>query len=265
MVSRRVRVGDVELAYDAAGSGAAVVLLHGFPMDRRLWEAQLAGLGEWWCIAPDLRGLGGSELGRRPVTMMQYADDVAALLDALGIGRTVVCGLSLGGYVAFELLRRHPDRIRALILSDTRAEADSADARRARDELVEAVGREGSGVLFDRMGPRLLSPGTWRAAPQAVKRLERMVREAPPAGVTAALLAARDRADSRDLLAGINVPTLVLVGADDAITPPEAVLELAERIRGARVVRIAGAGHMPPLERPEETTAAIGEFLRTLR
>lgn len=263
-VMERIRVGDTELVYEAAGTGPAVVFLHGLPMDRRMWRAQLTALPRWRCIVPDLRGLGQSQLGERPVTMRVYADDIAGMLDGLGIERAVVCGLSMGGYVTFEMLRRHAGRVRALVLADTRAEPDNADARRAREDLIQAVRTQGSAVLFDRMGPRLLSQTTWRSAPQVLEQLRLMASESPVAGATAALGAARDRVDSRDLLPSITQPTLVLVGRDDVITPPESARRMAASIAAARLVEIGEAGHVPPLEQPERVTQVLREFLESL-
>jgi pimeloyl-ACP methyl ester carboxylesterase len=173
----------------------------------------------------------------------------------------VLCGLSMGGYVLFELWRRHADRVRALVFADTKAEADSADGKRGRDELAAVARREGTVAVAARMLPRMLAAASAAAQPELVTAVREMAARASVEGIAAALGAIRDRADSRELLAGIGVPTLVVGGAEDALTPPSVMQALADGIPGARFVAIPAAGHLAPLEQPLAVNRALSEFL----
>lgn len=261
----RYDVGHVTLAVDSRGDGPALLLLHGFPLDRTIWGHQLATLTGWRRIAPDLRGLGASEAPADGYSMAVYADDLVRLLDRLRVGKAVVAGLSMGGYVAFELLRRHPERIAGLILCDTRAEADSPEAQRGRDDSAALVESQGTGPLAERMLPRLLGRTTQQTQPQLVQQVREMITRAPAAGVAGALRAMRDRPDSTDLLGAIAVPTLVVVGQEDEITPAAAARRMTDAIPSAQMTTIAGAGHVAPLEAPTAVSRVFAEFLSAVR
>lgn len=263
---RRLPVGGGELAVEIRGSGPALVLVHGFPFDRSMWRHQVAGFGRWQRIAPDLRGFGHSAgHGAGPAqSLARHADDLAMVLDALNVHRAVLCGLSMGGYVLFEFWRRHASRVRALVLADTKAEADSTEGRRARDELAAVARREGTVAVAERLLPRLLAAASATAQPELVTAVREMAGRASVDGVVAALGAMRDRADSRELLAGIGVPTLVMGGAEDALTPPDVMQALADGIPGARFVAIPAAGHLAPLEQPLAVNRVLSDFLDAL-
>lgn len=254
----------MDLSFAHRGAGEAVVFVHAFPCDHTVWSAQLDGLPQWHCLAPDLRGIGGSARGAEPASMAMYAEDLMRLLDRLGIERPVWCGLSLGGYVLFAVLRRWPGRVRALVLCDTRAAADSADARRGRDELIALARRAGPGAVVDRLLPRLLGTSTRRMAPALVQAVRATALGISLEGMVAALEAMRDRPDSTPLLATIAVPTLVMAGGEDEITPPAGLRSLAARIPGASFVEVAGAGHLAPLEQPGPVNAQLRDFLRRI-
>jgi pimeloyl-ACP methyl ester carboxylesterase len=261
-----VPVAGASLAVHTAGAGRPLVLLHGFPLDHRMWEAQAALADHFRLVAPDLRGFGGSP-GTVASSVEQLADDVADLLGALHVTTpAVICGLSMGGYVAQHVAVRHPERVAALVLVDTKLEADTPEARAARDDLAAKVGRLGQGILADAMIPRLLadSPAArglpHRAATEAA--LRRMILEQPVPAIQAALAALGARPDMTDALRHVRVPTLLVVGAEDAITPPEC-LERAESLMPcARLLVVPQAGHMTPLEQPAVFNAAVLEFLR---
>lgn len=259
---RRVAVNGVNLAVDVRGQGPALLLIHGYPMDHSLWEHQLGHLEGWLRIAPDLRGMGQSDAPDLGYSMATYADDLLALLNALGVEKAVLCGLSMGGYIAFEILRRSRDRVLGLVLMDTRAEADTVEGRRARD-LAAAQAREGgSEAIAELMLPKLLAPATLKENPALVEQVRRQMAATPVAGVLGAITALRDRPDSLTLLPTLEgIPVLVVVGEDDQITPPVSAQGMADAIPGAGLKVIAGAAHIPPLERPEATTAALAEFL----
>ncbi len=259
-------INGIRMAYFERGKvhDTTLLLIHGFPLDHRLWAAQIRGLSnEVRVLAPDLRGHGRSGLTPGPLAMAGHADDLAALLDRLGIGRAVVAGLSMGGYVALAFWRRHRDRVQALALLDTRAEADSAVARAGRDAAVARVQQTGAAAIADEMLPRLLAPAGL-AHPKIAAVARRMMVEQPVAGIVGALGGLRDREDSRPTLATITVPTLVVVGQHDAITPPADAQALAAGIPGARLVTIPGAGHLSPMENPRAVNAALRSLLRSV-
>ncbi len=261
----RIDADGVGLVAEVVGAGRALLFVHGFPLDRTMWRHQMAGIDGWKRIAPDLRGAGQSAVPTAGYSMARYADDLVRVLDAVGTPTAVCCGLSMGGYILFELLRRHRDRVRALILCDTKSEADTPEGMRGRDELAAVARRDGTGAVAARLVPKLLGRSTASRDPAVVETVRTMVLRSPVDGVVGALEAMRDRPDSTPLLAQIDVPTLVLVGADDELTPPAVVRPLAERIPGATFQEIAAAGHMAPLERPDAVTPALAEFLATVR
>ncbi|MBL0939439.1 MAG: alpha/beta fold hydrolase [Gemmatimonadaceae bacterium] len=256
-----------QMGYDESGEGLPVVFLHGFPHDRTLWAAQRLALAPHArCIVPDLRGFGHSST-HGPFSMDQYADDVVMLLDFLQIESAVICGLSMGGYVAMALWRRHPDRVRAFVFCDTKAGADSEEARGRRDELAALVKREGARAIADAQITGMVGSATRERRPEVVAGMQAMMGRQPVAGIVGALQALRDRPDSRDTLRTISVPVLVVVGEDDVLTPIKEARAIAEAVPSVARVRleiIAGAGHVPCLERPAATTHAISDFLSTL-
>lgn len=266
MARGALSVRGIEVAYDEGGRGEAFVLLHGFPFDRSMWREQSEFLSaSFRVIAPDLRGLGETPLGDvDAATMDEMAEDLAALLDALNVERTVLGGLSMGGYVAFEFVRRFPGRVRALVLADTRPQADDDDGRRAREENAQKVLREGMRPLVDSMLPKLLSASTRERRADVVERVSAMMLAVRPEGAAAALRGMAVRRDQTELLSRIDVPTLVLVGTEDAITPPSDAEAIAAKIRGARLVRVEGAAHLSNVERPEEFNRALSDFVSGL-
>jgi 3-oxoadipate enol-lactonase len=254
----------LELAYEEAGSGTALLLVHGFPHDHRLWESQLTGLPTHArCIAPDLRGFGGSTV-RGSYSMDRYADDLAEFLGTLGIPRAVVCGLSLGGYIAFAMLRRHPALVRALVLADTRATPDTTEMRENRARLVALVEHEGMDPLAERQLEGSVGRTTLAERPHVVDALRRMMTSAPAEGAIGALRAMMERPDSTPQLARIGVPTLVVGGAEDTITTPDVLRALADAIPGSRLELLDGCGHVSAMERPDAFNQAISRFLGAL-
>ncbi|HYK10972.1 MAG TPA: alpha/beta fold hydrolase [Gemmatimonadales bacterium] len=260
----RVPVEDVELSVQERGEGPALLLVHGFPFDHGLWRHQLKTFPGWRRIAPDLRGAGGSSAPDNGYSMARYADDLIAVLDAMDVAAAVVCGLSMGGYVIFELLRRYRARVRAAILCDTKAEADTDEGKRGRDEMIALARGEGAASVADKMVPALLAPDTRAERPEVEAQVREMIGRAPVAGIVGALTAMRDRVDSTPLLSELRVPVLVVAGASDGISTPEGGAAMAGKIKGARFATVAGAGHLPPLEQPFVTTRLIADFLKTV-
>ncbi len=256
-------VHGVRLAVEDRGLGPAVLLVHGFPLDHTMWSAQIEVLSRRYrAIAPDLRGFGRSGVTEGTVSMEQLADDLAALLDALRIGEPVVfCGLSMGGYVAWEFCRKYAGRLRGLILCDTRSAADAPEAAAARLDVARQVLRDGPGLLAGAMLPKLFAPATLEKRPEIAAALQQVVLGTDVRGIAAAARGMAQRPDSTPILGRIRCPTLVLVGEEDSLSPEEQMRAMARAIPGAQFVAIPGAGHLPPMERPAETTAAIEAFL----
>jgi pimeloyl-ACP methyl ester carboxylesterase len=255
------------LAYDDYGPGPVVVLLHGFPLNRKIWSAQEGSVGSMYrVIAPDLRGHGESAAPQGVYTMDAMADDVIELLDALQITEPVVLGgLSMGGYVALALMARHPGRFRALMLFDTRAAADTPEAAANREELARIAETTGSTKhVVDAMIPRLFSEETRTHRAQLIPPVRAGMERVPARAIAGALRGLAQRPDRTALLPSIAVPTLVLVGEHDAITPAEESRQMAAAIPGARLAIIPLAGHLAPLENPEASNAAILDFLSRL-
>ncbi|HWP36516.1 MAG TPA: alpha/beta fold hydrolase [Gemmatimonadales bacterium] len=261
--TRHLAVRGLALALDVQGDGKPILFIHGFPLDRTVWRQVIATLTGWKRVAPDLRGMGLSD-APGSYSMTEYADDLAALLDALHVEQAIVCGLSMGGYVAFEMMRRHKARVRALVLVNTRAEAETEEGKQKRNETISLVEREGLTALADRLVPQLLAPWSVTTQPQVVEHLKAMIAGSPPAGIIGAIQAMRDRPDSTALLPQIDVPTLVIAGREDRLIPPAASRALADAIPGAQLTLIPEAGHLTPLEQPVQTSRVIGEFLESI-
>ena len=262
---QRITVHGVNLAVEERGEGPAVLFVHGYPLDRTIWREQIGALEGFRCIAADLRGMGQSDSPDLGYSMSIYAADLAALLDVLGVDEVVLCGLSMGGYVAFEFLRQWRSRVRGLVLMDSRAEADTPELRRARDAAAATARERGAGAIADAMLPRMLAPATISRRPDVAERVRALMAKTPVAGIVGALAAMRDREESESLLPTLaGVPTLVVVGEADTLTPPNQARAMADAIPGGRLAVISGAGHLPPVEQPEATTASLREFLRSL-
>ncbi|HEY7636739.1 MAG TPA: alpha/beta fold hydrolase, partial [Gemmatimonadales bacterium] len=262
---QRFTVNGVSLAVDIRGEGPAVLLVHGYPYDHTIWAAQMAALEGYMRIAPDLRGMGRSDAPDLGYSMATYAADLAALLDAIGVGDVVLCGLSMGGYIAFEFLRSWRRRVRGLVLVDTRAEADSPEGRRARDAAAALARERGAAAIADEALPKSLTPFTLTHAPETAQRVRAMMAATPVAGIVGALGAMRDRADSTALLPTLSdLPTLILVGELDQLTPPARAQAMADAIPGSRCIIIPEAGHLSSVEAADRVTRALLEFLRSL-
>lgn len=261
----RYDAGDVTLAADVRGDGPALLLVHGFPLDRTLWAHQVATLSGWRRIAPDLRGMGTSDAPADGYTMATYADDLVWLLDRIESPRAVVAGLSMGGYVLFEMLRRHRDRVAGVILVDTRADADSVAGRAGRDAMIQLAQAEGAHAVAEHMLPRVLGRSTQQTQPVLVEQVREMMARTSVPGMVGALRAMKERADSTPLLPSIDVPALVVVGQEDELAPPSVAKAMTEAIPSAAMTVISGAGHLAPLEEPIAVSRVMAEFLEHVR
>jgi len=261
-----IHLPDTTLAVHTCGSGLPVLLLHAFPFDHAMWAGQDPLADDVRLIVPDQRGFGRSA-GPPPASIAQLADDAVALLDALHVAEpAVICGLSMGGYVAEHVAARHPHRVRALILVDTKLEADTPEARAAREKLAATVARVGQEAVAEAMIPNLLArsdAGRARSGRAAGEELlRRTIHATPVATITAALAALAARPDMVEPMRAVTVPVLLVVGAEDTITPPDC-MERAERVfPRPRLLIMPHCGHMAPLEDPDTFNAAVREFLR---
>ncbi|MGG1554451.1 alpha/beta fold hydrolase [Paenibacillus ferrarius] len=261
----KINVEGAELFIEEKGQGAAVILLHGFPLDHGMWEAQANALSaSFRVVTPDLRGMGQSAVPEQAIAIERYADDVLAIMDSLGIEKAALGGFSMGGYVAFALMRKAPARFTGLILANTRPEADSPEARKNRMNMAASLYEKGPAAARDAMLPKLLTPATLEAQPALVDRLRATMDAMPAEGLVHAALAMAFRPDSAASLGGIRVPTLVIAGEHDAIAPPDVMRKMADAIPGARFEVVAGASHLAPMEAPEAFSALLLDFLRNV-
>jgi 3-oxoadipate enol-lactonase len=261
----QLTVNGFSMAYSDAGQGVPLLFVHGFPLNRRLWQPQLEGLsGIARVLAPDLRGHGDSDPVPGPYSMDLFADDLNAFLDALGIQEKIVlCGLSMGGYVAFAFHRKYAYRLRGLILAATRAAPDSPEARLARDQMMALAREQGVSAIAESMLPKMLAPQTYSSRPDLVEQARSIMLHTSLEGVLGDLAALKDRPDSTSTLAQITVPTLILHGANDQIIPLKEAQAMQAAIPGSRLVVVDGAGHLPGLENEEVFNEIVTGFFRS--
>lgn len=255
-----------KLSYDDCGRGPAVVLIHGFPLCRQMWQGQIRALqnGGFRIIAPDLPGFGASVPLLGKGSMSEYADAIMAMLDDLQIDKVAIGGMSMGGYILFDLMERYPQRLQAAMFLVTRASADDATGRERRSELASAV-REGNlEIVPNNFEQVLFAPSTLRRQPELVGMVRSWMHAASPEGVIGALLAMRDRKDYVNLLPGFHLPALVVGAAQDLAIPPVHAELLASMLPAAELHVIPDAGHMANLEQPEEFNRVLLGFLRSL-
>lgn len=263
----KAKINGIELFWREAGEGDPLLLLHGFPLNHTMWESQVEFFSgqNWRVIAPDQRGYGQSSLNPDETTTMDLlAQDAAALLDYLNIEKAVVVGLSMGGYVSFALYRQFPQKVRALVLADTKAEPDPPAAREGRYQLREAVREKGSVAARDVMVPKYFAPAVYSANLALVAYWEKVVDGINPEAIMATLPGLAERPDSVPLLPQIKVPALVIHGEQDTMMPVEGARQMAQAIPGGQFVAVAGAGHMSNLENSEFFNQTVESFLQAL-
>ena len=256
-------VGGARIHYQDVGHGKEVVLLlHAFPLHSGMWSRLVAALSSRYrLVAPDYPGLGKSEPRPEPSTMEALAEQVLGLLAAIRVDRAAVVGLSMGGYLSFELYRRQPGLFRALVLCDTKSGADTPEGAAGRETFARNAIEKGLHWVADEMTPRLLRPNPDAAVVRDVRAL---IGQGTPAGVAAAQRGMAKRPDSTPTLAAIACPALVVVGAEDGLTPPAEAEKLAAGVKGSKLARIPQAGHLPNLENPDAYNRAVSEFLAAL-
>ena len=258
-------IRGVKMHWREAGEGDPLIFIHGFPFDSSMWDAQLAAVPAGWkFIAPDLRGFGASETTGEPLSMDIFADDIAALMDHLEMDQAVICGLSMGGYIALSLVMRQPDRVRALVLTATRANADSEEARRNRAELATRARLGGAAPVVDSMLPHLLTAHTQLKQPDVVDKVRAMMESVDGQTLARSLEAMASRRDYTNELSRIDVSTMVIRGEQDEIIPAADMGQIARTVRGARHEVISFAGHMPPMEASDVFNNVLAHFLGQL-
>jgi 3-oxoadipate enol-lactonase len=262
----RATLGGADVEYDARGAGTTVLFLHAFPLGMFMWDEQASVLADGHRVVRfDARGFGGTPPGEEELTMERIADDGAALLGLLGIEKAVVAGCSMGGYAAFAFARRHPEKLAGFVLQDTRAGADTPEARANRATLAARVLTDGASAAAEAFLPKLVGERTHRDNPALVASLRERILATSPRGIANALHGLARRADSRPTLASIRVPTLVVVGEEDALTPPAEAQAMAAAIAGSRLEVIPKAGHLSNLENPVAYTGVLRSYLAGLR
>jgi 3-oxoadipate enol-lactonase len=260
----RFDMDGLSIFYHDEGQGEPVVLIHGFPLSNEMYQPQRAALSQYVrVITPDLRGMGRSDVpaATSAYSIDTYADDIMALLDDLGIAEATVGGMSMGGYILFAMLRRHPHRIRGVILIDTKATADTEEAKANRRKVAEQARNEGTAAIAETMLPKMLSEQTRSERPELVEFVREMMVNTPVDGIVGAQESMIARPDSTDMLPSIKVPTLIIVGSEDPLTPPSVAEEMHRAIPNSEFVVIEGAAHAANLERPDEVNQAILQWL----
>ncbi len=240
-----------------------VVFVHGFPFSHEIWHSQLTVAGKLYhAIAYDVRGHGGSSVGDGQYSIEQHCDDLIALLDHLKILKVVIVGLSMGGYIALRAMERNPERFRGLVLCDTRSEADANEGKIRRANDATRVKREGSKTFADEFVHKVFAAESFSRRKEATDLVHRIIRRTPPLSIAGTLIALAARTDTTASLAAITVPTLILVGEHDAITPPAASQAMLERIQGAELAVVPEAAHMSNMENPEFFNEHLLIFLK---
>jgi pimeloyl-ACP methyl ester carboxylesterase len=263
---KRVSVGDVELAVHDVGAGQPILLIHGFPLDHSMWDRQVEQLSSRSrVLAVDLRGFGKSDVTAGTVSMEQFADDLAGLLDGLGVREPVVlCGLSMGGCIAWQFIRKYPHRVKALIACDTRVVADTADGAEGRFKTAEKALSTGAVVVAEAMIPKLFADQTRENSPAIVESTRQVILKTKPDGLAAGLRGLATRPDVTKQAHQCQLPTLAIVGEHDVISTVEEMRGWSTAMPNAQLVVVPGAGHMAPLENPQVVNDAIENFLARL-
>ena len=260
-----ISIGDIDLYVLDKGSGPTLLFVHGFPLEHSMWLHQMETFSKTHrVISPDLRGFGKSGVTPHKVTMERFANDLAALLKSLEIDEPVMfCGLSLGGYIAWQFYRLHKRRLARLILCDTRAVGDTADVARGRMIMAARVAEEGVGFIPEAMLPKLFSAETFQHHADVIRRTKKVILGNSAMGIAAAQRGMAERPDMSKLLQEIDIPTLAVCGTNDVISPPSEMRAIASSIPGAQYIEIPQAGHMTPLENPVAFNEALRTFVST--
>lgn len=258
---------SLSVTYEEAGQGVPLVLLHAFPLSSQMWEEQRAVFAsQFRVLTPNARGIGGTSRFEGTPSIQALADDLALWLKVVGIEEKIVLGgLSMGGYTALEFARSYGDRLKGLVLADTRADTDTTEGKKARDEMIQFARQSNGEAVAEKMLAKLLGESTRAEELKVVEQVKIIAAANADNNLADLITALRDRRDSTDILAGIAVPTLVIGGHEDAVSPPEFMAQMAALIPGARHVVIERAGHLANLEQPAAFNDALSQFLEDLK
>ncbi len=262
----KITLPEFSMAYEDQGHGQPLLFIHGFPLNRQMWQPQIETLyTSLRVLAPDLRGHGETQPTHAPYSMDMLADDCATFLDAIGVTQpVVVCGLSMGGYITLAFYRRHHARVAGLILAATRASADTPEGKANRDKSVEQVRELGSQPVVASMLPKMMAPSTYSTHPDLVTRVQKIMAVTSPEGMVGALLGLKERPDSTAMLGQIDVPTLILHGLDDQLIPVKEAEVIHAGIKNSHLHLLQDAGHLLNLEQPALFNQVVADFLETL-
>jgi 3-oxoadipate enol-lactonase len=261
----KVQLNGVEIAYTDQGKGTPILFIHGYPLSKAMWDPQVKGLSSnFRVITLDLRGHGESEAPLWLYTVEMFADDIRALLDHLSIDQVVLVGFSMGGYITFAFYRKNRNRVKALILADTRPQADSLEGKQGRFKTAQTAHKQGAGAIADAMLPKLLTSQSVQSRPDVVQHVRKIMTDTPVAGIAGDLMAMAERPDSVPLLSEITCPTLILVGEQDGLTPPADAKLMAEKIKKSQLEMIPAAAHLSNLEQPDHFNKVVRKFLEAL-
>jgi 3-oxoadipate enol-lactonase len=256
-------INGVTVGYTDQGNGTPLIFIHAFPLSKTMWQPQVDALKDTYrVITIDLGGHGESDIVLLNDTLDGYAKDVIRLLDHLGIAQAVFVGLSMGGYTLFSIYRHYANRVHAMVLADTRAQADSEEVKAGRGSMAQVAFTDGAPAIADLMLPKLLAPSTIEHHSEIVEQVRQMILQTSTAGIVVDLAAMAARPDSTDLLSTITCPTLVVVGEKDVATPAEEAHYMAERILGSTLVTIPDAGHLSNLEQPAAFNKTLQRFFK---
>lgn len=240
----------------------AVIFLHGFCFDSSMWDEQIAALqDDFFCITYDIRGMGKTDAGDGQFTMESFVDDVYMIIEEYGLEKPAICGLSMGGYIAFRTVERAQETFGAAIFCDTRATADKNEAKLKRANAIKTINHEGLGTFIDNFLPTTVSDGFMEERAEEFANLVRKAKSGSALGVKGCTLAMQGRTDTWDFLPEINIPTLLICGEEDALSPVEEMRETAERIPCAEFKVVSGSGHMTPIEQPQQVNEILKSFL----
>lgn len=259
----KAEINGITINYRDEGEGEPVIFIHAFPLNRKMWDEQVAVVKDHFrVIAIDLRGFGDSDAPEGVCEMLQMAADVRELMKDLSIDSATLVGLSMGGYVSLAFYRAYPEAVRAMVLADTRATADNEEGREKRMKSAEKAESKGAAAIADDMVPVALADATRETRPDIVKRMRTITEENSPRGIASAQRGMAARLDSNDLLGKMKFPVLIIVGSEDKLTPVKDSEALRDAIQGAEFKVIEGAGHLSNMERPEEFNAVLMDFLK---
>ena len=255
-------IDGMTVGYTDDGSGTPLVFIHAFPLSKAMWQPQVDALKDTYrVVTSDLGGHGESDIVPWNDSLDGYAKHIIRFLDHLEIAQAVFVGLSMGGYTLFSIYRNHSNRVKAMVLADTRAQADSEEVKLGRQSMAEVAFKDGASAIADMMLPKLLAPSTITQHPEMVEQVRQMILQTPTAGIVVDLVAMATRPDSTDLLSTITCPTLVIVGEEDQATPVTESQYMTQRIPTSTLVTIRQAGHLSNLEQPITFNQAIQSFL----